>query len=140
MRILYPDGNPGDGGGYGTDYYYAKLNVSTWDVDGDNRWGEFTHDDFNETPDVLVGRIPLNDPTAVSNICSNIISFEQDTGSWKRNVLLAHGIIGYSTLNPPGRADAADLAEEVRKDIFDPRGWSYTTLYERGSQAVQDVK
>jgi hypothetical protein len=128
MRILYQDDV---NGGYGSDYYYAKLSLSKWndwDIDGDKRWGEFNDDNLDPTPDVLVGRIPFNDPKVVSNICLSIINFEQDIGSWKRNALLAHGIDDY---NPGGKTDSAVLAEYLKSNVFDPQGWNCTTLYEK---------
>ncbi len=135
MRLLYP----GDGdfnAGYATDYYYAKLSAPSWDVDGDGRWGEFTEDNFDPTPDVLVGRIPLNDPEVVARVCNNIVAFEQDTGSWKRNALLAHGIMDYTPDRRVGaKTDTADLSELLIRDIFEPHGWTSTTLYEKAGIA-----
>ena len=73
MRILYPNGGPGDGGGYGTDYYYAQLSETNWDVDGDDRWGEFNEDNLNIIYDVAVGRLPFNNQNIITNICNNTI-------------------------------------------------------------------
>jgi hypothetical protein len=157
MRMLYPDGNPpstflgldilgpwgpyklvpitidADNLAYGSDYYYAKLDTPSWDIDGDNRWGEFTQDKFSAAHNVPVGRIPFNDKTTVKNICTNIVNFEKDVGPWKRNALLAHGILDYTT--PIEKTDCAVLAEQLKKDIFDPQNWAYTTLYEKGGIA-----
>ncbi|MBN1349251.1 T9SS type A sorting domain-containing protein [candidate division KSB1 bacterium] len=128
MRILYPDGNATSGGGYATDYYYAQLEEQTWDVDGDNRWGEFNHDRFDTTYDVIVGRLPFNDSRTVRDICINIIDFEQDTDSWKRKALLAHGVMDYRSTS--FKNDCAVLAEYLIENIFKPKGWTTTTLYE----------
>lgn len=124
QRMLYPSdsANP-----YASDFYYACLNIS-WDVDGDNRWGEFSDDSFFPTPDVLVGRIPFNDTTAVSAVCANIIAFEQDNGAWKNKTLMASGILDYSS---SGKTDVAVLSEYLKTHVFDPHNWSYTTLYEK---------
>ncbi|MBD3291247.1 hypothetical protein GF337_20770, partial [candidate division KSB1 bacterium] len=78
------------GWAYATDYYYAKLTVN-WDVDNDNRWGEFSDDNFDAAPDVIVGRIPFNDQATIERICDNIIAFEKDFGNWKQTALMAMG-------------------------------------------------
>jgi hypothetical protein len=124
MRYLYPD----DGAAYGSDYYYAKLSTSDWDVDGDRRWGEFTHDNLDPTPDVIVGRIPFNDFTEIEAISNAIVNYEKDIGSWKRNVLLAHGTLAYDT--PTHKTDTAVVAELVKDDFLNPYGWTSTSLYE----------
>lgn len=124
MRYLYPD----DGDPYGSDYYYAKLSTSNWDVDGDRRWGEFTHDNLDTTPDVIVGRIPFNSFSQIQTISNAIVAYEQDVGAWKRNVLLAHGILAYET--PIHKTDGAVLAELVKQEFLQPYGWTSTSLYE----------
>jgi hypothetical protein len=141
MRTLYPDGDPAyppsdprhhNGLGYGTDYYYAEHTMASWDVDGDNRWGEFTDDSFDYSPDLFVGRLPFNDPEPVQAICSNIVTFEQDTGEWKRRALLAHGFL----FQPPEAgvpgSDCASMAEYLRTTLLVGLGWTTTTLYEKG--------
>ena len=124
MRFLYPD----DGDPYGSDYYYAKLSTSNWDVDGDRRWGEFNHDNLDTAPDVIVGRIPLNSFSQIQAISNAIVTYEQDVGAWKRNVLLAHGIFDYDT--PTHKTDGAVVAELLKQDFLDPYGWTSTSLYE----------
>ncbi|MBN2171278.1 MAG: hypothetical protein JW819_08165, partial [Candidatus Krumholzibacteriota bacterium] len=140
MRVLYPDGDPAyppsdpmhhNGYGYGTDYYYAEHTVTDWDLDGDNRWGEFTDDAFDHHPDMLVGRIPFNEVAPVQAVCSNIVTFEQDTGAWKRDVLMAHGFLAQpASYTLPG-ADCAAMADYARANLITPLGWSATTLFER---------
>ncbi len=140
MRILYPDGDPGfppsdpkhhNGMGYGTDYYYAEHTVTNWDLDGDNRWGEFTDDAFDFTPELIIGRLPFNDPVPVQAICSNIVNFEQDTGAWKRNALLAHGFASQASGASAPASDCADMADFMRSNLLQPNGWTTTTLFER---------
>jgi hypothetical protein len=132
MRILYPDGNPGDAGGYASDYYYCKLNQPSWDVDGDNRWGEFYQDALDVMPDVYVGRIPLRYSADVSNIVQNTIAYEQDTGAWKKNVLFAHGFMNHPESGTIPATDDAWASVWTISDFLDPMGWSSTTLYEEG--------
>jgi len=133
MRILYPDGDPGHGNGYGSDYYYSKLNTADWDVDNDNRWGEFEQDQLDFYPDVIVGRIPFDDGSTVAAIAQNTVAFEQDTGAWKRNILLAHGIFN-NTEEKRTKTDCAWSSEWIEQDFLEPHGWSVATLYERVGQ------
>ena len=126
MRFLYPD----VGNAYGTDYYYAKLSTTDWDLDNDRRWGEFTDDSLDTTPDVIVGRLPFNTYATIQDIANAIVAFEQDIGGWKRNALLAHGTLDYHTLN--AKTDTAIVAEQLTQDYFTPYGWTVTTLYEEG--------
>ena len=134
MRMLYPDGGPGSGEAYGSDFYYANLSMTNWDLDGDNRWGEFTNDRLNQDYDaeVLVGRIPFSNPTIVAAIANNIVAFEQDIGGWKRNALLAHGIMDYGRVEDPTVGDMAPLAERLTQDFFAPFHWTVVTEYEEG--------
>jgi hypothetical protein len=129
MRVLYPDGNPGDGAAYGTDFYYANLDVEDWDIDNDDRWGEFTQDALDTHAEVFVGRIPFNNAATIQSIADSIVAFERDIGAWKRNALLAHGFM-YIT-NASKKTDTAVLAEILQDDIFDPYGWTTAKLYEQ---------
>lgn len=125
MRFLCPNNN---GWPYSSDFYYANL-TQNWDVDNDNRWGEPNDDNLDATPDVLVGRIPSNSPMTVTSILNNYMSFEQNTGAWKRHALFSMGVMDY---NSSGKTDCAVLGENhLKKTIFNPRGWTYTTQYER---------
>jgi len=131
IRILYPDGNPGDGLRFWSDFYYANLNQANWDVDNDNRWGEFTQDQLDTIPEVSVGRIPFNNANDVQSICENIVAFEQDTGGWKHKALLAHGVMDYAG-GFNSKADQGVLGEKLDADFFTPHGWSTYKLDEAG--------
>ncbi len=133
MRILYPDGDPGHGNGYGSDYYYSKLTMTNWDLDDDNRWGEFQQDQLDFHPDVIVGRIPFDDGATVGAIAQNTVNFEQDTEAWKKNILLAHGIFNNTEEERP-KTDCAWSAEWIKQDFLEPHGWLSATLYERVGQ------
>ncbi|MEJ2722514.1 MAG: C25 family cysteine peptidase, partial [bacterium] len=112
------------------DYYYANLDTPDWDLDGDNRWGEFDDDDFDTHAEVIVGRIPVDNAATVATICENIVAFERDVGGWKRSALLAHGTMDYRT--PGVKSDQAVLAERLKTDFFGPLGYTTHTLYEEG--------
>jgi len=128
MRFLFPDGSLLQGDGYGSDYYYANLDVADWDLDNDLRWGEFTHDQLDFHAEVLVGRLPINDLATLTNISNQIVAYEQALGSWKRNGLLVHGVYDYVTQT--SKTDTANLAEHLRSDFFNYYGWTTTRLYE----------
>lgn len=83
-RVYYAD----TGWGLRSDHFFAKLSggdtaAQVWNRDGDVRWGELDDDEMTVEPDVLVGRIPLNDATEVGTAVQAMIAFEQDSGAWK---------------------------------------------------------
>jgi hypothetical protein len=125
-RILYPS-DPNSP--YAADFYYADLSSSQWDIDGDKRWGEFKDDNFNWIHDIVVGRLPFNQPDIVEFFCDNVITFESDTGPWKCTELFAHG---FMDLCP---TDSAELSERVINDFLIPGGWKSIKIYERGGTA-----
>ena len=141
MRMLYPDGKPDDGAAYGSDFYYANLSMANWDLDGDNRWGEFTQDHLNQDyhAEVLVGRLPFSNPAIVQTVVSNTVAFEQDISGWKRQALLAHGIMDYGSAEDPTHADMATLAQRLIQDFLTPFGWTVTTEYETGRHLPHGV-
>ena len=140
MRLLYPDGDHAypasdpkhdTGLAYGSDYYYAKLGVA-WDLDGDDRWGEFSDDNLDPNPDLLVGRVPFNDTADINEWCQDVVAFEQDNGAWKRDLLLAAGFFNYAYQPGDQPTDGAVAAERIRTDLLAPAGWQWTRLYEKG--------
>jgi hypothetical protein len=129
-RVYYAD----SGWGLRSDHFFAKLSggptsEDVWNRDGDVRWGELHDDEMTVEPDVLVGRIPLNNTTEVGNAVQAMITFEQDNGSWKHRALLAGGYndIDSATL----KTDNAVMLEMVRTELLDPNGWAYTRIYEQ---------
>jgi len=101
MRVCYPDpsfhvydpSNPNlVAPGTPTDYYYADLSLpdsDSWDLDGDGYIGEYGQDNPDFLAEVSVGRIPVNDAARITYTLDKVVAFEQDTGTWKSNVL--HG-------------------------------------------------
>jgi photosystem II stability/assembly factor-like uncharacterized protein len=129
-RVYYAD----TGWGLRSDHFYAKLaggntSADVWNRDGDQRWGELHDDEMTVTPDVLVGRIPLNNAADVTNAVHAMIAYEQDNGGWKHTALLAGG---YNDIhNATQKTDNAVLMEYIRNHLLDPNGWAYTRLYEQ---------
>ena len=122
-RLLYmDDATPA----YASDFYFANLSTVDWDLDNDDRWGEFTADKYGWGHDVVVGRLPLNTPAEVQSYCDNVIAFERDRGPWKRNALFAAGFMDF------GPTDGAELCERLIDQVLTPAGWKARTLYEQG--------
>jgi hypothetical protein len=129
-RVYYAD----EGWGLRSDHFYAKLSggstsAAVWNHDGDRRWGELHDDEMTVTPDVLVGRIPLNNAAEVTTAVQAMIAFEQDSGGWKHRALLAGGYADISSAT--NKTDDAVLMEYIRANLLDPNGWTYTRIYEQ---------
>jgi len=132
MRICYPDPafhvyDPSDPGlvapGTPTDYYYADLShpdALSWDSDGDGYPGEYGQDDPDFLAEVAVGRIPVNDSTRITYTLDKLVAFEQDTGSWKENVLHAGSILFFENQNYSGYpfVDGATLLDSMETGLM----------------------
>jgi len=130
MRALYPSDKEWS---YGTDFYYAKLSISDWDLDNDKCYGEFVDDKFDPAPDVHVGRLPFNGINTITNFAANVIAFENDPGAWKHDAILAHGFFDDNT-------DSSKVGEKMKTDILNPQGFDTTTLYEQNSKHKSATK
>lgn len=62
------------------DLYFADL-TGEWDRDGDGVWGEKTDDAPDLTPELLVGRLPLNTAEEVRNYIDKLIQYETNPGN-----------------------------------------------------------
>jgi hypothetical protein len=130
MRYCCTSSSSGDA--IPSDYYYADL-TSDWDSDGDKIYGEENEDALDFTAEVWVGRIPVDNPSVVKNICQKTIDFERDTGTWKKNVLLLGAIINLENEVGLGNplTDGAVLMEKLWTDVYSFNGFSRTTMYEK---------
>ena len=143
MRICYPDSsfhvyNPTDPGlimpGTPTDHYYADLSYldeESWDLDGDGYHGEYNQDLPDFLPEVYVGRIPVNDPYRITYTLNKSVSFEQDAGSWKNNVLHPTSILFFENQNHSGYPfiDGASVIDSMETGLMS--GWDITHLSEQ---------
>jgi parallel beta-helix repeat protein len=118
MRYCYPDPNNHNSGDWKipTDHYYADL-TGDWDADGDGFYGERNEDDVDFYPE--------DDQDNIQNICTKTMIFEQDNGEWKQRALL----LGAKTVIDGGCSDR--YMEKLKRDIFQPRGYEITTMYEK---------
>ncbi len=126
-----------------TDAYYANLS-SNWDCNGNGFFGEtfqkfFRYDggakagelstgDFRSgadafLPELLVGRIPFDDPETVAAILEKTIAYEtsQDR-EWRRRCFLAADPLAPDT-------DNYALCELLKRDVCEPAGFKVTRFY-----------
>ncbi|MCD6386349.1 hypothetical protein J7M23_11300 [Candidatus Sumerlaeota bacterium] len=126
-----------------TDYYYADLS-GNWDVDGDQRFGEYNDDrgaggvDF--FPEVFVSRIPYYGKVQDTDaILQKLIAYEVDNGfpHWRRRFLLPTAIAFYENqveMGSPG-LDGATFSRRLCNDIIVPRGFIPFRLFEKSGIA-----
>lgn len=62
-----------------SDLYYADLS-GEWDKDGDHIWGEPNQDAPDLYPEILVGRVPLKDSSAVARYIDKLIQYYREPG------------------------------------------------------------
>lgn len=144
MRYCYPDssnhwdnaGTPNASSGENpTDYYYADLSDPdslSWDLDGDGYYGEYGQDSPDFLAEVYVGRIPTNDTTRITYALNKLVSFEQDTGSWKNQALNA-GAFWYLPDEDRSGMDVYDGAtcmNLIETDLMS--GWTINHYSEQG--------
>ncbi|MCD6382846.1 MAG: hypothetical protein J7L88_00085, partial [Thermoplasmata archaeon] len=90
---------------YYSDVYWAGLD-STWDDDGDGKYGEYNfttrrvEGDFDF--DLYVGRFPVNTVEEVENVVGRVVRYERNPrlGNWMKRV-----IIWASLMDPPNQLD-----------------------------------
>ena len=132
MQICYPDpdfhvydpSNPGlVAPGTPTDAYYADLSFpdsESWDLDGDGFPGEFGQDMPDFLCELSVGRIPVNNPMWIMDVLARTVAFEQDSGSWKNNVLNAGTILFFENQDYGGYplVDGAVLLDSMETGLM----------------------
>lgn len=68
------------------DLYFADL-TGDWDVDNDGVWGEKYADRADLVPELLVGRLPINQPEEAANYIAKLIQYETNPGDGDRSYL-----------------------------------------------------
>jgi hypothetical protein len=141
MRYCYPDPSnhrfdifDWTSGEVPTDYYYADLSSAdedSWDYDGDGYYGEYGQDLPDFFPEVYVGRIPVNSHAKITYTLNKLVSFEQDTGSWKQHALHAGAFFYFTNEDHSGHPamDGAVLSHYIETDIMD--GWTISHYSEQ---------
>ena len=112
-----------------TDTYYADLSYpdsDSWNSNGDSFYGVYTQDNPDFLAEVYVGRIPTSDISRIEYTLDKIVTFEQDTGSWKNNALHGGAMLFYAheDHNPDidFDIDGARLIDFIEKDLMN--GWT----------------
>jgi len=128
IPIAYLTPEPNGNDTVPSDFYYSDLS-SAFDSDNDGRLGEYdTGMDY--TPELMVGRIPWNTTTAVSQICARIASYESADFTWKHKALLPAALLNYAEEEPGfERTDGATFMEYCKSNVL--RNYQTTTLYEQ---------
>jgi hypothetical protein len=148
MRYCYPDpsnhwnnaGTPNASSGENpTDYYYADLSDPddvSWDLDGDGYYGEYGQDSPDFLAEVYVGRIPTNNTSGITYALNKLVSFEQDTGSWKNSALHGGAFWYLANEDNNGRPayDGATCMNEIETNLMS--GWTISHYSEQGGLAI----
>ena len=61
---------------YFADIYYSNGSFSSWDLDGDKKYGERKEDKPDLYPDVYIGRLPASNENEVKLLVNKIINYE----------------------------------------------------------------
>ncbi len=142
MRYCYPDkDNHAYSGKTPTDYYYADL-TGDWDADNDGFYGEKSQDEPDFLAELAVGRIPVDNPAIVDEICQKIIEFEQTDGSWKKQALLIGALLTLKNEDHSNydKTDGAYLMESLSSSVLLPNQFQTTTLYEKEGLSPSDFQ
>jgi hypothetical protein len=116
-----------------TDFYYADL-TGNWDKDEDGFYGEREDDSPDFSPEIYVGRIPIDDPAKLKNICQKIIDFEQNNDLWKKKALLLGAILNFAGEDHNenyDKTDGAVLIETLKNNILRRNNFDIITMYEK---------
>jgi len=133
-----------------TDFYYADL-TGNWDKDGDGFYGEgYTHkgsedgdvDGIDFLAEMIVGRIPFDNPNDVREYLQRVIDYEQagygyDFGSGGRLHWRHRALIGCGDYLDASTAPHI-YGEYLRENIFEPQGWTTKRAYVTGDVTLRD--
>jgi hypothetical protein len=150
MRYCFPDPNDHNFnisdpysfiGEVPTDYYYADLSLPddvSWDSDGDGFYGEYGEDSPDFLADIYVGRIPTSLTSRISYTLNKLVSFGQDTGSWKSQALQPGAILFFENEDYGGYpfCDGARLPYQIETDLMN--GWSVSRYSEQSGLRTSD--
>ncbi len=129
MKMCYPQDYDPNYPEAPTDYYYAEL-TGDWDLDNDNRYGEY-NDDYGSGgagthTEVIVGRIPYySDVNNLDSILQKLVAYQVSTDTaWRARALLP---MEPSDSLTPGY----HLGEAIKTSVLSPEGWSWHRVYEQ---------
>ncbi len=105
-----------------TDTYYMDLK-GNWDMDSDGYYGEYGDDDVRTDLNLVSGRIPFDDNDTIEQILDRIITYENSSDPYKKDVLLAG-----ARLTLP--FDTPLFINSAILNYILPSGLNETTLYQ----------
>jgi hypothetical protein len=110
-----------------TDYYYAGLR-DNWDADNDGIYGELNEPDW--TPNVYVGRLPVNNLTEVNYSVNRILDYEQNPpiGNWSKTGLLCSGLM-----------DVPNIVDDEQTEVDEGYNWYKDNAYEATQKILKYV-
>ncbi len=96
---------------YYADSYYAGLE-SDWDTNGNGTYGEWGEEDW--TPDIMVGRLPIDDPGEISGMVDKIINYRTDpqSGDWIKEMLI------WTSVMVPPNGDDYDAYKDNSYELY----------------------
>jgi hypothetical protein len=105
------------GSWYTTDTYYGNLE-SDWDEDGDGIFGELAEGDW--TPEMYVGRVPVDNTGQLDTWVQRQLAYEQDPvpGPWQSRAILAGAL-----MDRPNVLDDPATAADEGYDPFTDNAW-----------------
>ncbi len=93
------------------DLYYTCFDKEwDWDTDNDGIYGELNDDDIDLSPEVWIGRAPVNNPAEATNFVNKVITCENLKDNYIYNELL----IAYILYNKyPYFCDGKEIMEDI---------------------------
>ena len=109
----------------------SDSDENSWDLDGDEYFGEYGQDAPDFEAEVFVGRIPSSVSSRVTYALDKIVNFEKDTGSWKNAALHAGAFYYFTNENNNGynAMDGATICNEIEVDLMS--GWTVSKYSEQ---------
>jgi predicted outer membrane repeat protein len=125
MPVRYCDPSS-DGNSLPTDLYYADMDGTQWDADGDGIYGESEEVGLTElTPELCFGRIPVSNPEEAQAYCSKVLRYDAiDPNQFVDSMLLLSGSGYDGCYEGPTRPllyrdhDPVSMQEVAMTDVF----------------------
>ncbi|MCB2183102.1 MAG: VCBS repeat-containing protein [Desulfobulbaceae bacterium] len=153
MMMCFPELDSGTASGGSTleaptDYFFAELS-GNWDLDGDNRYCEYSGDrgtgGVEFLPEIYVGRIPFSDEAAITPVLQKVMDYENVSYSeadnsnllWRKKALLPMSILnfgeGWFSCDGDGMqmSDDAYLGRSAEIHALNPAGFDTWLLTEK---------
>jgi len=115
-----------------SDLYYACLE-GNWDQDEDGIYGEFSLDDeVDWTPEVYVGRLPVNNIEELKTVLSKIIDYhtKPEKNNWASTFLLLGAVLNYDFEDNWGKSTDGAYLNNFLESEYIPDYFNKIRLYE----------